>query len=89
MTDKTIISTTKIIYPQIYAYVIPEYKPQEGWIKVGYTTKQNVDDRIKEQTGTAGIIYNKLWSEHAKFFDSNEWFTDKHFHSYLRKVKHI
>jgi len=89
MSDNTIIKTTKTIYPQIYAYVIPEYKPNKGWIKIGYTEQKNVDERIRQQTHTAGIAYSKLWSEPAKFFDADEWFFDKQLHTYLRKFKKI
>jgi superfamily II DNA or RNA helicase len=87
--DNTTIKTTKTIYPQIYAYVIPEYKPNEGWIKIGYTEQKDVDRRIRQQTQTAGIRYSKLWSEPAKFCDSDEWFYDKQLHSYLRRFKKI
>ena len=89
MSENTIIKTTRTIYPQIYAYVLPEYKHNEGWIKIGYTERQNVDVRIRQQTHTAGIVYSKLWSEPAKFYDSNEWFFDKELHAYLRKFKRI
>jgi len=76
MSDNTVIKTTKTIYPQIYAYVLPEYEPKDGWVKIGYTERQDVDRRIKEQTHTAAVNlrYSKLWSEPAKFTDSDEWF---------------
>lgn len=89
MSNNTIIKTTRTVYPQIYAYILPEYKPQEGWIKIGYTELQNVDVRIRQQLHTAGITYSKLWSEPAKFYDSDEWFFDKHVHAYLRKFKGV
>lgn len=91
MTDNTVIKATKIIYPQIYAYTLPTIQDNDGWIKIGYTERKNVDERIKEQTKTAAInlTYNKLWSEPAKFNSSNEWFKDKEFHAYLRKYKQV
>lgn len=89
MSENTIIKTTKKVYPQIYAYVLPNYKPNEGWIKIGYTELQDVDMRIRQQTHTAGIIYSKLWSEPAKFHNSDEWFFDKQLHVYLRKFKGV
>jgi superfamily II DNA or RNA helicase len=89
MSDNTIIKTTRTIYPQIYAYVLPEYTPNEGWIKIGYTERENVDERIRQQTHTAGLVYSKLWSEPAKFYDSDEWFVDKQLHAYLRRFKKI
>ncbi|MCL1893141.1 MAG: Eco57I restriction-modification methylase domain-containing protein [Holophagaceae bacterium] len=91
MSDNTAIKTTKVIYPQIYAYILPECKPKDGWIKIGYTEMYDVEKRIKEQTHTAAVklAYSKLWSEPARFVDSNEWFSDKQLHAYLRKFKKI
>ncbi len=89
MANNTIIKTTKIIYPQIYAYVLPNYPLNEGWIKIGYTERKNVDDRIREQTHTAGVEYQKLWYAPAKFFDQNEWFTDHQLHAYLQRFKNV
>lgn len=91
MIDRTVIKTTKMIYPQIYAYTLPTIPDNEGWIKIGYTERKNVDDRIKEQTKTAAINldYLKLWSEPAKFSTSDDWFKDKHLHTYLRKYKNV
>lgn len=85
----TVIKTTKTVYPQIYAYVTPEYEPNNGWIKIGYTTRKDVDERIRQQTQTAGIHYDKLWFGPAKFYNSDDWFKDKELHSYLRKFRDI
>lgn len=89
MSENTTIKTTKTVYPQIYAYVLPGYKPNEGWIKIGYTERKSVDERIRQQTHTAGITYSKLWSEPAKFANLDEWFFDKEFHTYLRRFKQV
>lgn len=89
MSNSPKIKTTKTIYPQIYAYTLPEVPTKNGWVKIGYTERENVDDRIKEQTYTARLTYEKLWSEPAKFIESDDWFTDKKFHDYLVKHKQI
>ncbi|NSQ64634.1 DEAD/DEAH box helicase family protein [Enterococcus faecalis] len=91
MRDNTVIKTTKTIYPQIYAYTLPTMSEDAGWIKIGYTERKNVDDRILEQTKTAAVNlpYNKLWSEPAKFNSVDKWFTDKQLHSYLKKFKEV
>lgn len=91
MENQPAINTTKIVYPQIYAYTLPTEKEDLGWIKIGYTERKNVDDRIKEQTHTAAIrlTYSKLWSEPAKFTKNEGWFKDKQFHSYLRRYKKV
>jgi len=91
MENQPTINTTKIVYPQIYAYTLPTEKEDLGWIKIGYTERKNVDDRIKEQTHTAAIClkYSKLWSEPAKFNKIEGWFKDTQFHSYLRRYKRV
>ncbi len=88
--NNTLIKTTKFIYPQIYAYITPNYPKNEGWIKIGYTEHQDVDIRIKQQTQTANIDYLKLWAKPAKKTNSlEEWFKDTDFHAYLRKYKKV
>lgn len=89
--NNKVIKTTEVVYPQIYAYTLPSYSNRDGWVKIGYTERKNVDDRIKEQTKTAAIDlqYSKLWSGPAKFASKDVWFKDKQFHNYLRKNKGI
>lgn len=89
MSNSPQISTTKTIYPQIYAYITPDYPKNEGWIKIGYTTHKDVDIRIKQQTQTANLDYEKLWSSPAKFNTSDDWFNDKQLHRYLRLFKEV
>lgn len=82
---KPIIQTTQKVKPMCYAYTTPGVIYHEGWTKIGYTEK-DVDKRIKEQTQTANIRYNKEWAEEARYSDgSGETFTDKQFHAYLAK----
>lgn len=89
--NNKVIKTTEVVYPQIYAYTLPSYSNRDGWVKIGYTERKNIDDRIKEQTKTAAIDlqYSKLWSAPAKFASKDVWFKDKQFHNYLRKNKGI
>ncbi|MBZ5964603.1 DEAD/DEAH box helicase family protein [Leuconostoc gelidum subsp. gelidum] len=95
MVDNKVIKTTKIIYPQIYAYTLPENQGTSGYfdvgnIKIGYTDRHNVNDRITEQIKTAAghLHYDLLWSNPAQFNNSDKWFDDKKLHNYLRKFKH-
>lgn len=85
------IQTTKIVYPQIYAYTLLDYSDRKDWVKIGYTRRKDVDVRIKEQTKTAAVHhkYVKLWAAPAKFNTSDTWFTDKQFHTYLRQNKGV
>lgn len=91
MVNNKEIKTTKTIYPQIYAYTLPQIEEDNGWVKIGYTERKDVNDRILEQVKTAAVklIYKKLWSEPAKFNNSDKWFFDKDLHAYLRKFKKV
>jgi len=81
------IKSYKVIYPQIYSYILPELKPNEGSQKIGYTEQENVHDRILQQVKTAAfrLNYELLWSAPAFFKDSEESFLDKLFHKFLEK----
>lgn len=85
------INTTKEIFPQIYAYTLPTIMEKKGWIKIGYTKRKDVDQRIKEQTNTAAmrLTYEKLWSEPAKFAREEKYFSDHDFHAFLTKYKKV
>lgn len=79
------INTAKSVTPMIYAYTTPEIARHNGWTKIGYT-EQDVETRIKQQTHTADVKWNLEWKGNALFDDgSGERFTDKDFHTYLRK----
>lgn len=79
------IKTTEKVVPMIYAYTTPGITYHDGYIKIGYT-EQDVDDRIYQQTHTAGIKPKKEWQGMAVFDDgSGDTFSDKEFHVYLRK----
>jgi superfamily II DNA or RNA helicase len=81
------IKSYKIVYPQIYSYILPKREETEGSEKIGYTERENVDDRIREQVRTAAFIeeFKKLWSAAAFFEGNKESFTDKAFHKFLEK----
>ena len=81
------IKSFKVVYPQIYSYLLPELKPNEGSQKIGYTEQENVHDRILQQVKTAAfkLNYELLWSAPAFFKDSKVSFIDKLFHKFLEK----
>lgn len=78
------IQTTRPVIPQIYAYTTPGVIYHDGWTKIGYT-EQNVSTRINQQTHTADIYWKLEWHDNAVYQGTVEQFTDKEFHSYLRK----
>jgi hypothetical protein len=58
------IKSYKIVYPQVYSYVLPDHNENDGSQKIGYTEQKNVEDRILQKVKTAAFIgkYTKLWS---------------------------
>ncbi len=78
------------IVPMIYAYSHPDYAPHQGWTKIGYTEKQSVEDRVRQQHQTSDIAYQILWRDFALYKDgSGLSFTDHDFHDYLSAVAHV
>ena len=85
MDIKNMINPSREIDPSVYAYIIPEYHPKDGWVKIGYTTREP-QKRIDEQSKTIGVDTKTLWHHFARF-NSGQYFTDHDFHSYLEKHK--
>lgn len=84
------IETYEMINPRIYAYTTPGINYHEGWIKIGYTATQTVDERIKQQTQTAWIIYNTEWTRLAPFDETTgTQLTDKDFHKFLTDKRNV
>ena len=80
------IRTTRNVTPKIYAYTLPGVSYKVGWIKIGYT-ERDVDTRISEQLGTAGIVHNLEWTGDAIFAkEPRIFFSDRDFHAYLLKL---
>lgn len=88
--NKLGIKSFKRIIPMIYAYTTPNDVSHKGWTKIGYTAKQSVEDRIKEQSHTIDAKVELLWRGNARYQDgSDETFTDHEFHDYLTSKRHI
>ena len=85
--DKRQIKTTRPVYPQIYAYTLPERVQNTGWQKIGYTEQADVRKRIEQQVHTAGVNerYELLWSAPAFYLphERHEDFKDYELHRYL------
>ncbi len=74
------------VFPQIYGYVLPDVPSHKGYIKIGYTEKKDVKERIAEQLHTAGFFgeYKILFTCPAMREDGS-CFTDKDIHTILKK----
>ena len=78
------LNSFETICPRIYAYTTPGVTYHEGWLKIGYTATQTVDERIKQINHTGWIIYNKEWVHPAPFDETlDRQLTDRDFHKFL------
>ena len=78
------IKSYQPILPMIYVYTTPEVKRHNGWVKIGYTERQTVDQRIKQQVHTADVEIQKQWQDFAIYKDNpTKTFTDHDFHKFL------
>ncbi len=81
------IKTTSKAEPQCYAYITPGVPAHDGWTKIGYTEREDVKTRIREQTHTAGVKYELCWAMRAAYMTKPYGtFTDRDFHAYLKKL---
>ncbi|MCZ0716818.1 DEAD/DEAH box helicase [Aerococcus kribbianus] len=84
-TDKTIIKPYFSRKNKVYGYNTDQLIDRDpGFVKVGETTHEDVNQRIHQQTGTLGVKYNLLWDKIAQRTDGT-WFSDKDLHRYFRE----
>lgn len=79
-----ILQSRPAVCPTIYGYILPDVPNHNGYIKIGYTDKEDVEQRIKEQIHTAGLKHKTLFTVSA-MRDDGTCFTDKDIHAVLRK----
>lgn len=71
-----ILHNRPAVVPTIYGYVLPTVADHNGYIKIGYTDREDTEARIKEQLHTAAIEFKVLFKESAMRSDGT-CFTDK------------
>ncbi len=79
-----ILHNRPAVVPTIYCYCLPGVTDHDGYIKVGYTDRADVDKRIREQLHTAALNCKVLLKESAMRSDGT-CFTDKDVHRILRR----
>lgn len=79
------IQTTRTAMPRCYCYSTPTVSDHIGWVKIGYTEQNDVEERIRQQLRTAHIPHTTEWSDIAVFADGKTYFRDSDFHAYLKK----
>ncbi len=78
-----ILHNRPAVVPTIYGYVLPTVADHNGYIKIGYTDREDTEARIKEQLHTAAIEFKVLFKESAMRSDGT-CFTDKDIHRLLK-----
>lgn len=78
-----ILHNRPAVVPTIYGYTLPTVADHDGYIKIGYTDREDTEARIKEQLHTAAIPFKVLFKETAMCSDGT-CFTDKDVHRLLK-----
>lgn len=78
-----ILHNRPAVVPTIYGYTLPDVADHNGYIKIGYTDREDTETRIKEQLHTAAIPFRILFKESAMRSDGT-CFTDKDIHRLLK-----
>ena len=78
-----ILHNRPAVVPTIYGYTLPDVADRGGYIKIGYTDREDTETRIKEQLHTAAIPFRILFKESAMRSDGT-CFTDKDIHRLLK-----
>ena len=73
---------TRYHEPRVYAYTLPDVPKLNGWVKVGYTDRQTVKDRVMQQLKTPLLRYRIEMDEAAATTDGR-FFRDDAVHAAL------
>ncbi|MGX7104483.1 Eco57I restriction-modification methylase domain-containing protein [Globicatella sanguinis] len=79
--NRTQIKPFEELNLKIYGYTLPQVPDHDGYIKIGETSRE-VEARIQEQVGTAGLIPDIKFHRVAQRKDG-QWFHDSDLHRYL------
>ena len=74
------------VVPTIYGYIATNMPDHDGYIKIGYTDREDYEIRIREQTHVAGVKYKIVFAESAMRADGT-CFTDKDVHRILERKR--
>ena len=81
--SKTKIAPYRQLDLKIYGYHLPQLPTHQGSVKVGETNHPDVNTRIQQQTGTAGLQPELLFKRNA-IRNDGELFHDRELHAYYR-----
>jgi hypothetical protein len=81
--NRTKIAPYQRLDLKIYGYHLPQLASHTGSVKVGETNHQDVNTRIRQQTGTVGITPSLLFTRNAVRNDG-QIFHDRDLHAYYK-----
>ncbi|MBQ8289706.1 MAG: GIY-YIG nuclease family protein [Clostridia bacterium] len=82
-----ILHNRPAVVPTIYGYTLPDLPDHRGYIKVGFTDREDTERRIREQLHTAGISNFSIVFKHSAMRPDGTCFTDKDVHKILRRKR--
>lgn len=75
------------VVPTIYGYILPDLEDHKGYIKVGYTDREDTESRIREQLHTAGISNFRIVYKESAMRPDGTCFSDKDVHKILKRKR--
>ena len=72
------------VKPTIYVYRLPDVLTHRGYLKVGFTDREDVEERINEQLHTSGIKHETIYTTSAMRSDGT-CFMDHEIHAVLKR----
>lgn len=72
------------VKPTIYVYKLPDVTTHQGYLKIGYTDREDYEERINEQLHTSGVRHETIYATSAMRSDGT-CFMDHEIHAVLEK----
>ncbi len=90
MASEILKARPKDVVPQIYAFSI-DHPDFDGWLKVGYTTKPDVEERIRQEVASVklpgkGKKYHQAVLDESAMREDGTVFMDHEVHRMLEKL---
>ena len=84
MADLDFFKQRPNVKPTIYVYSLPDVTTHKGYLKVGYTDREDYEERINEQLHTSGVRHETLLVVSAMRSDGS-CFMDHEVHAVLKR----
>lgn len=72
------------VKPTIYVYKLPDVTTHQGYLKIGYTDREDYEERINEQLHTSGVRHETIYATSAMRSDGT-CYMDHDIHTVLER----